>query len=78
MVLNSQHLFTWECFCFSFYQKENFAGFLGDSSVFQYLEYIILLFHSFFFPFWPPCGIWSSLARDQIQATAVALARLDP
>ena len=26
----------------------------------------------FFFPiFWPPCSIWSSQARDQIQATFV-------
>ena len=36
----------------------------------------------FFFPFWPPCGIWSSQSRDQIQATtatyAAAEAMLDP
>uniref|UniRef100_A0A8D0MVD7 Uncharacterized protein n=1 Tax=Sus scrofa TaxID=9823 RepID=A0A8D0MVD7_PIG len=35
-----------------------------------------------FFLFWPPYGIWSSLARDQIQATVViyatAKAMLDP
>ena len=38
--------------------------------------------HFFFFLFWPPCSIWRSQSRDQIQVTAmtytIAVATRDP
>ena len=32
-------------------------------------------FFFFFSLFWPPCGIWRSLARDQIRATVATYVR---
>ena len=43
---------------------------------------VVLIADFFFFPFWPPCGIWSSWAKDQIRAAVgtytTAVAMSDP
>ena len=50
-------------------------------SVFKINSMTIFAFPEIFFFFWPPHGIWSSWARNQIQATvatyATAAAALD-
>ena len=55
---------------------------LATTSLFSVSELGGYYYYYYYFLFWPPHGIWSSPARDQIQATvatcARAVAMLDP
>ena len=63
----------------SFNEKQGFTVALFDTGLLKWggtwstdtkgMRMLRLEYFSFLFFFWPPCGIWSSQARDQIQAT---------
>ena len=58
-------------------------GFVSDAPQWELQSLLYLFIYLFvYFHFWPPSGIWSSWARDRIQATvatyAAAVAMPDP